>query len=174
MDAVRRFCQPRRHVVWAAKEELVRFQLAAWAGVSIYVVPPDFSWVRVMRRSRTLAAPHSRHPLADEPCCEECSWAAFFESCTSNKVANNTHIVLIDLATNLFGALEQLVLRLREVAPHAVVALVLGQEIECSLAHANIFHERSWQRNADVMRADAILMRMTGRHGPAVRHLARP
>ena len=160
-----RFCQPRRHVVWVAKGGTSSVSsLQRGRAFPSYVVPPRFlSWVRVMHDDLA----HSLHRtqgtrLRTNLVAKNAVGPAFFESCTSSKVANNTHIVLIDLATNLFsGALEQLVSRLREVAPHAVVALIAWvKRSECSLAHANINTMR------DLGNADADVMQC-GRHPDA-------
>ena len=147
------------------KEELHPFPACSVGGrFHPMLCRPDFSWVRVMHDDLA----HSLHRtqgtrLRTNLVAKNAVGPAFFESCTSSRWEQYAHRAHRSGNQPLQRRPRAAGVALREVAPHAVVALIAWvKRSECSLAHANINTMRDLgNADADVMRADAILMHMT-------------
>ena len=96
--------------------------------------------------------------------------ASFYERCTARHLPANTHVVLLEVMTNLFRAkvrtIVSLVTAVRRAAPHAAVAFVMWPS-QYQLRYAGngggesgrvqMLLDAAAQAGADVLRADLIL-----------------
>ena len=74
----------------------------------------------------------------------------FFASCTDRHVPANTHIVLLEVATNLFDdKLPKLLHRIRMVAPQAAIAMIMWPEQK----HALMARAQNWSVATDAFTA---------------------
>lgn len=86
--------------------------------------------------------------------------AGFYAHCTERWVNKDVHIVLLEVAANLFGGpteLQRLLVRVRHAAPHAVIAFVMWPP-RVNAVHASTtmgINEDTWDQRSGIAAAAA-------------------
>lgn len=121
----------------------------------------DYSWARIMHDELALALPRRVRTVV---IAKNAVGPAHFCTCTRSKVAENTHIVLVDVATNLFsGSVGDMIDRVHWAAPRAVIIFVDWQH-QLHTDNAIVDAAKSTSTPADVLRVTAILQAWTAPH----------
>ena len=128
---------------------------------SVYFCDATLSWVRIMHEEleRTFGAGRIRTRVS----AKNGVGPAYFSECTESKIDADTHVVLIDVGTNLFaGSLSAMLTRIHIAAPNAAVVFVNWQfQTQCAgLAHEKSIDEAassSYAAAADVLSVTSIL-----------------
>ena len=128
---------------------------------SVYFCDATLSWVRIMHEEleRTFGAGRIRTRVS----AKNGVGPAYFSECTESKIDADTHVILIDVGTNLFaGSLSAMLTRIHIAAPNAAVVFVNWQfQTQCAgLAHEKSIDEAassSYAAAADVLSVTSIL-----------------
>ena len=140
----------------------------------------EHAWARQMH---DLLNENSQFPVRSVIWAKNAVGPSFFASCTDLRVQQQVHLVLLELATNLWGSLDGLLQRIREAAPRAVVAFIAWppQALPSSGRYRHDAERGSWPRDgyhsgelldaaarawsADVLHVGALMSRLPSHWG---------